>query len=236
VKWPGWTGVGERTYQQPDGTVVQPSKTAWDWLQLLIVPAFLVLAVTFYNGSQTAQQNRRSVQTAQDTILDAYFLQMSNLMLHDDLLHPAKGSAVRAVGDAITGAAITRLDTARQVEVAAFLSEANVQGANLAAANLADANLSFAYLKRAILTRANLNGAGLSGANLQGANLRDANLNGANLTFADLQGAFLTHTHLDGANLDGANLNGGHTELATFTGATFQNTICPNGTITNTGC
>ena len=41
MKWPAWIGVGERTYKQPDGTVVQPSKTAWDWLQLLIVPAVL---------------------------------------------------------------------------------------------------------------------------------------------------------------------------------------------------
>jgi hypothetical protein len=100
VKWPrwmrpprGWTGLGERTYQQRDGEVVVPSKTAWDWLQLLIVPAFLVAAVTIYNYVQTGQQNSRSLQTAQDATLDAYFLQMSGLMLHNGLLtaNPPQG-------------------------------------------------------------------------------------------------------------------------------------------------
>ena len=27
MKWPAWTGVGERTYEQPHGTVVQRSNT-----------------------------------------------------------------------------------------------------------------------------------------------------------------------------------------------------------------
>ena len=59
MKWPDWTGLGERTYKQSDGEVVQPSKTAWDWLQLLIVPAVLVGAVTLYNQVQTNQANTR---------------------------------------------------------------------------------------------------------------------------------------------------------------------------------
>ena len=266
MKWPGWTGVGGRTYEQPDGTVVQPSKTAWDWLQLLIVPAILVGAVTLYNSSQTAQQNRRSVQTAQDSTLDAYFLQMSDLMLHDNLLHAAPGSPVRAVADAITGGAISRLNTARQIEVATFLSDArvpraNLPGANLPGANLIDAKLSDANLVDADLSFADLSGAQLNGADLGRAdlggadlsytNLRDAQfdranlsgayLNGANLSGADLTGANLSGAHLVGANLSSAflsnvNLSGANLGGANLGGASFYHTTCPNGKITNSNC
>jgi uncharacterized protein YjbI with pentapeptide repeats len=218
-----------------------------------------------YNSSQTAQQNRRSDQAAQDTTLDAYFSQMSDLMLRkgkDNLRDAAPESAVRVVADAITGATISRLNTARQVQVAGFLSDAGIYAANLNGANLGGANLEFVALHSARLIGANLTGADLSGAFLDGANLKGANLNGANLssanlsdthleganltganltganlTAANLQGAFLFRTHFDGADLDGANLKGAHdVGEATFTGARFQNTTCPNGKITNTGC
>ena len=40
--WRDWTGVGERRWHVAQGEQVQPSKTLWDVLQLLIVPAILV--------------------------------------------------------------------------------------------------------------------------------------------------------------------------------------------------
>lgn len=262
MKWPGWTGVGERIYEQPSGTVVQPSKTAWDWLQLLIVPAFLVGAVTFYNASQTAAQNRRSssqtaaqnrqsIRTAQDTTLNAYFLQMSDLMLNNKLLSAVPGSAVRAVGDAITSAAIGRLDMARQTEVVRFLSEAHVVGANLVGASLPGAHLFEASLRNAHLEGVDLKGADLEHANLYRADLQGANLDGADFSDANLKGANLKGAKLERANLESARAEGAdfvsatlkradlaHANLtgAEFTHAAFQDTVCPNGTITNTGC
>jgi uncharacterized protein YjbI with pentapeptide repeats len=206
MKWPGWTGVGERTYKQPEGTLVQPSKTAWDWLQLLIVPAILAAAVTLYNYLQTGQQDRRSNQTAQDTTLDAYFLQMSDLLLRHNLLHAGRRSPVRAVADAITGAAIIRLNTKRQGEVARFVSNARVPDAYLRDANLTNAPLFDAHLIGADLQGADLQDARLRRANLVNANLTFANLSGANLIGANLGGATLPFAHLNGAELMGANL------------------------------
>src|SRR5262249_49323544 len=244
---------------------VQPAKTLWDLLQLLIVPAFLVWAVTLYTGSQTAEQNRQSLQAAQDSTLDAYVLQMSDLMLKDKLLHRPPGSAVVAVATALTGQAIGRLDRGRQIEVARFLSGAHVKYANLAGADLSGIDFDHAHLVNANLYGANLNGAILDlgklehanltgptvnnvvrGAHLEHADLNDADLRHADLIGADLSGATLLHAklagaylsdaHLAGTDLSHANLVGAHISGADLSGAKFDHTTCPNGTITNTGC
>ena len=57
--WPKWTGVGEREWDKPEGKEVQPSKTLWDLLQLVIVPAILIGAWLWWNHSQTARDNQQ---------------------------------------------------------------------------------------------------------------------------------------------------------------------------------
>jgi len=49
MAWPDWLGVAERRWKKSADEGVQPSsKTAWDWLQLLIVPAMLAgIAILF---------------------------------------------------------------------------------------------------------------------------------------------------------------------------------------------
>lgn len=113
MKWPDWTGLGERTYKQPGGEVVQPSKTAWDWLQLLIVPAVLAGAVAIYNQAQTDQANSRQAKQAaqdrkqaalanQDTIFQSYLSQMSALMVSKKLLTSKADSSASRVGGVLT--------------------------------------------------------------------------------------------------------------------------------------
>ena len=114
----------------------------------------------------------------------------------------------------------------------ADLSEANLRGADLIKANISEANLGGADL-----SKANLSGGNLRGADLSGANFWKANLSGANLSVPYLSGASLSEV-IDlmtfprrGANLRGADLTG-----ANLSGAIFENTICPDGKKTDTGC
>ena len=93
---------------------------------------------------------------------------------------------------------------------------------------------------------ADLSGANLLGANLSGANLQGANLTGANLTAANLQDAVLTSANLTGVTLTSAQLSDTNLSETNFTGAIgspgavsnamWFETLCPNGTVTNTGC
>src|SRR5687767_11870991 len=88
-------------------------KTLWDWLQLLIVPAILIVATFVWSASQTRSDNKRedrriaadraaAEEARQDATLQGYLDQMSGLMLRDRLLASRDGSAVRAVARTVT--------------------------------------------------------------------------------------------------------------------------------------
>ena len=89
-------------------------------------------------------------------------------------------------------------------------------------------------LSGANLTIANLRGAILIGANLSGATLQAAYLNFANLSGANLQNATLFRANLSGADLSGADLSGADLGGATTIGIILDNTICPDGSNSNT--
>jgi uncharacterized protein YjbI with pentapeptide repeats len=213
------------------------SKTAWDWLQLLIVPAVLAGLVAWFNFIQTqisiqASQKQQETdfriaadQQAED-VLVTFEGDISNLLLRDNLRSSKTGDAVRVVARARTLTALRRLDSNRKGDLIRFLYEAqllttgaadnpiiDLAGADLEGARLAGADLSSASLRYAVLTRADLSGALLAGADLTRADLGGANLFDADLTRAILIGALLfdadlTGADLDGARLDGANLTG----------------------------
>jgi hypothetical protein len=112
----------------------------------------------------------------------------------------------------------------------ANLNNANFTGARLGG-ELIGATLLGAYLDGANLSGAILSNANLSYATLRGANLLQTNLSNANLTNASLTGASLLVTNFSNADLTNANLYGAtFAQTAIWTGATFSNTTCPNGT------
>jgi uncharacterized protein YjbI with pentapeptide repeats len=225
-------------------------KTLWDWLQLLIVPAILI-AVTFaWSATQTRNDNKREDRriaadraaadiARQDATLQAYFDQMSRLMLDRKLLTSKDGDAVRAVARTVTLTALRGLDGERKGEVVRFLGEAellNVEDAQVVLddADLVGANLKDAFLLDAELGFINFAGANLAGADLSGSDLQFANLRGANLAhatpydtdlrFANLEGANLAYAELAGtllgdANLADTNLRGARLDLAKLKGA-----------------
>jgi uncharacterized protein YjbI with pentapeptide repeats len=153
---------------------------------------------------------------AQDTVLDTYFSQMSDLILKDNLLRKSRTQVyVVPIARARTLTALWRLDPNRQATLIRFLVEAklipvvslslanlpgdylpgiDLTGARLMWAHLPDANLSYTHL-----SRANLSDANLSGVDLSYANLSHANLSGANLSYAKLGGANLTGAQTAGA-------------------------------------
>jgi hypothetical protein len=81
-------------------------KTAWDWMQLFIIPAVLVVGGYLLNSQQTARQleteERRAEaqleaeeERTQQEALQQYNNQMLSLILEEDLLDSQEGDAVR---------------------------------------------------------------------------------------------------------------------------------------------
>jgi uncharacterized protein YjbI with pentapeptide repeats len=255
--WPGWTYRWDWTgfgpiFEKPTNTrgltglvgVTQyaPSKTLWDWMQLLLVPLAVAGAAGWLNWVQSAREAEREEKRAnleaerearreQDAVLDAYLGQIATLLLHEDLGQPTPaGPRAQQVARGQTLTALRRLDGGRKGTVIGFLSdaaliavvdlsEADLSGARLHLVNLSGANLHGADLSRADLTRADLTGADLARADLSGANLTRADLSGARLTKADLSEADLSGTKLARADLSGASLLGSKLQRANLTSA-----------------
>ena len=122
--WRDWTGVGERRWKTAPNEQVQPSKTLWDLLQLLIVPVILVGVSLWWSASQDSRDKSRADQVRQDTTLNDYIQQMSDLMLNKRLPSSKRDDAVRSVARTVTLTALRRLDGGRKGEVVRFLQEA----------------------------------------------------------------------------------------------------------------
>jgi len=247
MRWRDWLGVGERRWKKAPDEEVQPAKTLWDWLQLLIVPAILIGVTFVWSATQTRNDNRRedrriaadraaAEEARRDATLQSYLDQMSGLMLDKKLLTSTQLSAVRAVARTVTLAALRRLDGERKAAVVRFLDEAELvniyepddltgspvvllQGADLSGADLRRASLPGAELSGVDLTGAEFSGAVLNEAHLVGSRLRHAQLSRATLDATDLRKADLTGADLSDAYLADTNLGGAHLKGANLTGA-----------------
>src|SRR5215204_394528 len=171
-----WTDFGE--------------KTLWDWLQLLsalAIPVVLAVAGFWFAAWQGERQQaieaqRANVerviedQRAQDTALQAYLDQMTELILEKNLRDSREESEVRTLARARTLTVLGRLGPDRKGSVVQFLYESQLIREGNLIIDLENADLS-----EADLSLDNLIEADLSDANLRGANLSDGNLNEADL-------------------------------------------------------
>src|SRR5215203_3566224 len=229
----GGQAAGEKKGGKPWTLREFGGKTAWDWLQLLVVPLMLALITVLFTQQQDARQqeleNQRAEaerelaeQRTQDETLQAYLDQMGSLLLEKDLRESQEDSDVRRLARARTLVVLDTLDSSRQNRVLRFLEETELIQArppnrppiiSLKYASLRDFTLIGKQLLRDTdLTQAGLTGAELSEAHLQGTNLSlahlgSANLRGAYLNDAKLNGAYLYDTDLRGADMRGADLS-----------------------------
>ncbi len=260
--WTGFDGYNKvtiaRTTSGPSaGTVVrtevyQPGKALWDWLQLLIIPAVLVVGGFLLNYTTSRNEQAISSDNQREAAMKEYFDKVSELMLHENLSKSAPDAEVRKIARVLTLTVLPRLDGRRKGRVLQFLYEsgliikgqsiidlkgADLKDADLLGAKLSGADLSGVFLREANLFQANLNGANLIltaltaailfKADLSAANLEKAFLDGGtDLRFANLNGANLQETKLKGTNLQGANVTSTQLDKAIF----YEGVTMPDGT------
>jgi hypothetical protein len=211
-----WTGFGT------SGTPETPAsyKTLWDWLELLIIPATLLIGGYLLNRADKRHDDARAArdlredreiaeQRTQETALQTYLDQMARLMLENSLSSTPTPEA-KDVARVWTLTVVRRVDAERKGIVLQFLHESKLlqRGSPIV-------NLTYADFSGADLAWAELSGADLSWANLAGADLSRANLHGT-----DLHGTDLRRANLDGADLGTTNLAEADLGEATYTAAT----------------
>lgn len=199
-------------------------KTAWDWLGVLVIPVFLLLATVVLNAFQADREHAREDRDAararalaldaqRDETLRGYVREMSALVL-DRKLGPgldttdpeiggsAADARVLSTARTLTLNALRRLDGERKGIVLRFLSESklistfSLEGdVTDPVVSLAGADLRGVYLKGAVLLR----GPGFMTADLRGADFRGAFMEQPLFDFADHRGAdFSDAVILDG--------------------------------------
>jgi hypothetical protein len=224
-----WTGFEKSSYLEPDDQKIQPRKTLWDWLQLLLVPLALAGIGIWFTWQQNQRQEATDAQRSQDAALQGYLDQMSQLMLERGLRTAEPNGEVRTLARARTLAVLNAGDAEHKRATLRFLHDAcliqvpsesdqSVTGCppvevesppviSLQNADLSEARLhGIKVLKGTDLSYANLNGSDLSDANLIGTRFHNAgfwrtDLTGAKLTGADLTGADLTRANLTDADV-----------------------------------
>jgi hypothetical protein len=242
--WPEWSGLGD--YESPpvvipidpsgreDYTVqFERSKTLWDWLELLLVPAVIsVGAIWFQKWSRQSTEERaqrerdisREIEStrSRENALQNYFDRMTELLLDKELRSKSSKDA-RAIARARTLSLLQKLkgDGMRKGSLILFLYETD----------LISGSRSVLPLKGADLSDIDLRGALLPGINLEGSSIMRGQLQGTHLEKAYLMDTYLEDARFSGASLIEAKLNNAYLLEADFSGADLQNAVLKEAVI-----
>jgi uncharacterized protein YjbI with pentapeptide repeats len=243
-----WLGVREQRWTKKSDEEVRPAKTAWDWLQIAVVPAMLAIIALAFTASQASRDRSREDRRVKeeqrladqrirhdraiakearlDATLEGYLARMNDLVLDRHLLRSARGDVVQQVARTLTLTTLRRLDANRKREVVLFLNEAHLlktrQEAHveLDAADLRGANLTDTYFRGVDFSDADLRGARFDGTQIRGSNFSQAELAGASFRGGQLDGTFFgPFTDLTGAAFDRAALGWNGPKMVDFSGA-----------------
>ncbi len=229
-----WTGFNSGTNQititstskgNYTATTSQPSKSLWDWLQLLgvlAIPIVVGFGVAWYTAQQGKVSAAENTDNQLETALQAYIDKMSELLLEKKLYESEPQDEVRTIARAQTLTVLSTLNANRKASLLQFLYEArlikkderdgilDLSKADLSKANLKGANLSYTVLFDTDMRESDLGEADLSDAILFSADLRGAILKGADLSYANLRGAKVASEQLKKAkSLKGATMPDG---------------------------
>jgi uncharacterized protein YjbI with pentapeptide repeats len=248
-----WTGFTAR-HEGPDGAEPRPAKTLWDWMQLLIIPTGLAVALFALNASQAGRDRQRearrikqdqalAVDRVRADALRVYLAQMSDLMLAHNLRRSAPGSDVRVVARTATLTVLPQLDGRRKGHVLQFLATAGLVRTDDADVLLTNADLRHMKLEPGTelggsmqLTFANLDGADFSGATMAPAFFDRSLPRGERCQYcysvdfsnAHLRGAKFVHATLSHATFGVSDLGGSDFSHATIESSLFED-ACLSG-------
>lgn len=199
-------------------------KTAWDWLELLIVPTILTVGGFFLNLQANLRQEKLANEQKQQEIFKDYLNQMSSLLLKG-LQKNEKSEESWILAQARTITTLRELDVKQRDLVLNFLRSAN----------LASINNNGGIMREAFLNGIDLNHTSLNGFDLRSANLENADLSHANLTlFRENNRSSLWSADLDGALLKGTDLTGADLSFAKLRDAEFHNANLHDAVLINT--
>lgn len=219
---PTWTGFGESA-KDPK---VEPAKTLFDWLKLLIIPLSLGLLGWLYKEAEKSKAKRSEEERSRNETINSFFNVITDLLQNHNLGNNPSVQT-RAMVKTRINMTLSQLDEARKGQVLQFLYESDLidttpkirlLGASfndsvLDQIVLGGSEIRGAYFKNASIKNANLNGIILNSCNLEKANLSGSQVENADFGYTNLKKCKmkkmdLTTVDFEGADLTKANLKG----------------------------
>jgi uncharacterized protein YjbI with pentapeptide repeats len=221
---------------------IQPGKTLWDWLQLLLVPVVLASVAFAFNAGQASINQQLQDQSKQEQVINDYLNQMSTILLQYKLHDSQPGTPIRALAQASTLAALDRLDSAHKNIIVLFLYRADILKYHYYKHNETECGDPKVLKKQfpdenpiITLSQGHLEGVTISDLGLSCIDLHNMYLDGSNfsasvLDRADLGLSFATKADFSNTSMNSANLYYLDLEDANLQGAKLQyanmNGIC----------
>lgn len=109
------------------------TKTLWDWMDLLLVPAALGVGIWWLNKSEKSSERSITTDRLRETALQSYFNTMTELLLEHDSSSPAlednnnvKGKKIRSIARIRTLSILRGVGEQRKIQVLQFLYESDL--------------------------------------------------------------------------------------------------------------
>lgn len=225
-----WTGFGEYSIS----TGVEPAKTLWDWLDLLIVPFIIAVGTFFFNREENRRREKlekerekietkrynqeieiadRRYQVDRDIAADkekeerlqSFYGKMEELLFDRNLRNAENNSDAMHIARAITLTTLRGIDVQRKRFVLQFLYEAKLIDRENTIVQLWGADFRGGNFDDFYLVSANLAGADFTSSSFRGSTLEKAELRKARFKEVDFFEANLSGAILMGADFENAN-------------------------------
>ncbi|HZK93664.1 MAG TPA: pentapeptide repeat-containing protein [Prolixibacteraceae bacterium] len=234
---PAWTGFGE-SVKDPK---IEPAKTLFDWLKLLIIPLSLGLLGWSYKEAEKSKAKKSEEERSRNETLNSFFNVITDLLQNHNLaVQP--NVQTKALAKTRINMALSLLDGARKEQVLQFLYESDLIDRNpklkLLGANfnnsildqivLGNSEIRGAYFKNASLKNSNLNEIILNSSNLERANLSGSLVENADFGYTNLKKSILKNMDLTSVDFEGADLTKANLKGSTITQAQLDSIIHKN--------
>ena len=228
IKWaawpshsPYWTGFGESKMQNG----INPNKTLWDWLDLLLIPLIITLTGWYISRSEKNNDIAREKEKNQQNIRENYLKIITSLLLEHNLQNSEEGDVVRSVAKAHTTTFLRNADNTRRGIILQFLYESDLISENpiidllgvklnschFDKIKLINIEITGAYFRECSFVKSNLENSIFCASNFSGSNLSYSNLKNVDFTYCDMIdteiiGVDLRQAKIEGVDFTNANL------------------------------
>ncbi len=197
---PKWTGFGERSKDSN----IEPAKTLFDWLKIVILPLSLALLGWIYKESEKAKENLKEIEKNKKDTYQTFIDKISGL-IKDHNLSENPSSDTRALAFNYLNNALSELDNLMKGQLVQFLYQCNLIDIN-PKLRLIGANFNPTNMDGIILTSAEVRGAYFSDSSIKNAKLSNACFNSCDFNNTDFTGSTVDNTDFSYAKMNGAKL------------------------------